>query len=157
MDTPQGAAAVAQSRQLAEHPLVAVLIAGEPAEAERYAKKLRLDGYVVAMAASLERGLELATMARPDLIFVCLGSWAVPALVLLVLRSDRATSGVPIVLVSDLSRAHLSSEVGGLLTTEQVVSRSSGIHISSDRAANGGTGKRSHRPKSWDRWLPPQR
>src|SRR5262252_4735678 len=140
MDTPNGAAAVAQSRQLAEHPLVAVLIAGEPAEAERYAKKLRLDGYVVAMAASLERGLELATMARPDLIFVCLGS-----------------SGVPIVLVSDLSRAHLSSEVGGLLTTEQVVSRSSGIHISSDRGASGGTGKRSHRPKNWDRWLPPQR
>ncbi len=57
MDTPQGAAAVAQSRQLAEHPLVAVLIAGEPLEAERYANKLRLDGYMVATAATLERGL----------------------------------------------------------------------------------------------------
>ena len=157
MDTSHGTAAVTQSRQLDEQPLVAVLIAGEPADAERYANKLRLDGYMVATAATLERGLELATMARPDLIFVCLGSWALPALVLLVLRSDRATSGVPIVLVSDLSRAHLSSEVGGLLTTEQVVSRSSGIHISNDCTANRGTGKRSHRPKNWDRWLPPQR
>jgi len=162
MDIQNGATAVAQSRTSGQHPLVALLIAGEPAEAERYGRKLRLDGYIVATADSLERGLELATMARPDLIFVCLGSWAVPALVVLVLRSDRSTSGVPLVLVSDLSRADLSSEVGGLMATEQVVTRGSGVHISDDqtagdRASSGRTGKRNHRPKNWDRWLPPGR
>ena len=160
MDTQNGASAVAQSRRSGQHPLVALLIAGEPAEAERYGRKLRLDGYTVATADSLERGLELATMARPDLIFVCLGSWAVPALVLLVLRADRSTSGVPLVLVSDVSRAYLSSEVGGLMATEQVVARGSGVSTSGDRAAGDRTssrqtGKRNHRPRNWDRWLPP--
>lgn len=125
MNTEDGVTAVALGRRSGEHPLVALLIAGEPVEADRYAGKLRFDGYTVATAASLERGLELARTTRPDLIFVCLGSWAVPALVLLVLRSDHATRGVPIVLVSDLSRAQLSSEVGGLRTTEQVVARGS--------------------------------
>ena len=139
MDIQNGATPVAQSRTSGEHPLVALLIAGEPAEAERYGRKLRLDGYTVATAHSLERGLELATMARPDLIFVCLGSWAVPALVLLVLRSDQSTSGVPLVLVSDQSRADLSSEVGGLMATEQVVTRGSGVHISDDRTAGDRT------------------
>src|SRR5262250_3069569 len=137
MDTENGVTAVAPGRRSGDHPLVALLIAGEPVEADRYAGKLRLDGHTVATAASLERGLELARMARPDLIFVCLGSWAVPALVLLVLRSDHATRGVPIVLVSDLSRARLSSEVGGLRTTEQVVARSSVVHVPSNATAGG--------------------
>jgi len=162
MDIQNGATGVAQRGRSGQRPLVALLIAGEPAETEQYGRKLRLDGYTVATADSLERGLELATMARPDLIFVCLGSWAVPALVLLVLRSDQSTSGVPLVLVSDLSRAHLSSEVGGMMATEQVVTRGSGVHMSDDRtagdrASGGRTGKRNHRPKNWDRWLPPQR
>lgn len=156
MSTKNGVGAVAPDRRSGERPLVALLIAGEPVEAERYAGKLRRDGYTVATGASLEKGLDLARIARPDLIFVCLGSWAVPALVLLVLRSDRATGGVPIVLVSDLSRAQLSSEVGGLRTTEQVVARGSGIHLADNRAAGERTSKREHVP-SWERWMSPHR
>jgi len=146
MNTENGGTAVAPDRRAGEHPLVALLIAGDPVEAARYAEKLRWDGYTVAAATSLERGLDIARIARPDLIFVCLGSWAVPALVLLVLRADRATGGVPIVLVSDLSRARLSSEVGGLRTTEQVVTRGSGIHAPRQRSAGERARKREHVP-----------
>src|SRR5437588_6749396 len=110
----------AARRQGARRP-IALLIAGRREDADRYAAKLRLDGYAVIPATGLERGLELAASARPDLIFVCVGAWAVPALVLLVLRSDGSTRGVPTILVSDLTRAHLSAEVGGLLPTENVV------------------------------------
>src|SRR5215471_778964 len=146
MDMEKGVTAVVAGRRSGDPPLVALLIAGEPVEADHYSGKLRLDGYTVATAASLERGLDIARIARPDLIFVCLGSWAVPALVLLVLRSDRATGGVPIVLVSDLSRAQLSSEVGGLRTTEQVVTRGSGIHAPRQRSAGERARKREHVP-----------
>ena len=155
MDTENGVTAIAAGRRSGDHSLVALLIAGEPVEADHYAGKLRLDGYTVATAASLERGLELARMARPDLIYVCLGSWAVPALVLLVLRSDHATRGVPIVLVSDLSRARLSAEVGGLRTTEQVVVRGAVVHAPSVGKAGGRAGRHGHQP-SWDR-RPPHR
>src|SRR5262245_13156546 len=153
MDTENGVTAVAPGRRSGDNPLVALLIAGEPVEADRYAGKLRLDGYTVATAASLERGLELARIARPDLIFVCLGSWAVPALVLLVLRSDHATRGVPIVLVSDLSRARLSSEVGGLRTTEQVEAPDAGDYAPSAGTAGGQAGRHRHLP-SRDRRSP---
>lgn len=136
MNTRNGVTPVARVRPPDEHSLVALLIAGEPAEAAIYGTKLRVDGYTVAVATSLERGLELAPTVRPDLIFVCLGTWAVPALVLLVLRSDCATHGVPVVLVSDLTRAQLASEVGGLRPTEQVVARSSGVHTQSARTAD---------------------
>ncbi len=105
---------------------VALLIAGEPAEADLYALKLRGDGYRVLAASGLERGLELAGARPPDLVFVCLGSWAVPALVLLVLRSDHATRGVPVVLVAEQSRDELAAEVGGLLPAENVVPRRPG-------------------------------
>ncbi len=158
MNTEDGVAGVALGRRSGEgdHQLVALLIAGEPVEADRYAGKLRVDGYTVATASSLERGLELARITRPDLIFVSLGSWAVPALVLLVLRSDHATRGVPIVLVSDLSREQLSSEVGGLRATEQVVARGSGIHAPNDHAAGLRTGRRGRMP-SLDRSMPRHR
>src|SRR5205085_9613961 len=76
------------ARTSGSRPLVALLIAGEPEEAGMYSAKLRRDGYAVVPATGLERGLALALAARPDLIFVCVGAWAVPALVLLVLRSD---------------------------------------------------------------------
>src|SRR5215472_9356672 len=153
MDMEKGVTAVVAGRRSGDPPLVALLIAGEPVEADHYAGKLRLDGYTVATAASLERVLELARVPRPDLIFVCLGPSAVPALVLLVLRSDHATRGVPIVLVSGLSRARLSSEVGGLRATEQVVARSSVVHVPSDGTAGGGAARRGHLP-SWDRRSP---
>src|SRR5215467_13070373 len=116
MSTKNGVGAVAADRRSGERPLVALLIDGEPVEAERYAGKLRRDGYTVATAASLEKGLDLARIARPDLIFVCLGSWAVPARVRLELLSDRAAGRVPIAHVSDLNRAQLSSEACSLLT-----------------------------------------
>src|SRR5215813_12156566 len=154
MNAQNGVMAVApDGGRSGEHPLVALLIAGEPVEAEGYAEKLRRDGYIVATAASLEKGLDLARITQPDLIFVCLGSWAVPALVLLVLRSDHATRGVPIVLVSDLSRARLSSEVGGLRWTEQVVVRGTMVHAPSDGKAGGRAGRHGHLP-SWDRRPP---
>jgi hypothetical protein len=137
----------------AARPLLAVLIAGQPDEAGLYAHKLRLDGYSVVPATGLEQGLERAAGARPDLIFVCLGSWAVPALVLLVLRSDPATRGVPTVLVSDLGRVHFSAQVGGLLANENVVPRTSSVHAArEERALTGrptGCGLRG----GWSQWL----
>jgi hypothetical protein len=105
---------------------VAVLIDGEPGQAGRHVARLRADGYAVAAATGLEAGMELAAARRPDLVFVCLGAWAVPALVVLALRADPATRGLPTVLVADRSRTDLAREVGGLLPTEQVVPRRPG-------------------------------
>jgi hypothetical protein len=123
-------------------PPVALLIAGDPGQADMYALKLRADGYVVRTASGLERGLELAGAQEPDLVFVCLGSWAVPALVLLVLRSDPATRTVPTILITEQPREELAAEVGGLLPTEHVVAR----HPGAPRQAP----QQRHRPMS--RW-----
>jgi hypothetical protein len=143
------------SRRPAAKRLVALLIAGRREDTDMYGVKLRMDGYAVIPAAGLERGLELAATARPDLIFVCVGSWAVPALVLLVLRSDDATRGVPTVLVSDMTRAQLAAEVGGLLATENVVPRSAGVHAArEERALGGRPAGCGHRP-GWEQWLRP--
>jgi|SRR5215471_15009533 len=143
------------SRRPSPRRLVALLIAGRREDTDLYGVKLRTDGYAVIPATGLERGLELAATARPDLIFVCVGSWAVPALVLLVLRSDDATQGVPTVLVSDLTRAQLAAEVGGLLATENVVPRSAGVHAArEERALGGRTAGCGHRP-GWEQWLRP--
>lgn len=114
-------------------PLTALLIAGDQDQAAPYAFRLRLDGYSVAIAATLASGLDLAGTLKPDLVFVCLGSWAVPALVLLALRSEEATRGRPVVLVSDRTRLQLAAEVGGLLPTENVVPRRSAVHVSGVR------------------------
>lgn len=134
------------------HPLVALLIAGEREQADRYASKLRADGYTVISAAGLERGLELAVTAQPDLIFVCVGSWSVPTLVLLMLRSDHSTRDVPTVLVTDEPRAQLAAEVGGLRSTEHVVPRRSAVHVTGEVAwpeRRAGCGHRT----GVDRWL----
>ncbi len=136
-------------------PLTALLIAGRPEEAELYGRKLRLDGYSVVPAAGMEQGLEAATGARPDLIFVCLGTWGVPALVLLVLRSDRATQGVPTILVSDRARNELAAEVGGLLATENVVPRSSAVHAGREEMALSGHAAGCGRRAGWEQWLRP--
>src|SRR6266481_1498882 len=80
---------------------VALLVSGDPELADRYGARLRSDGYAVVPASGLERGLELAAGVQPDLLFVCMGAWAVPALVLLVLRCDRATAELPTILVSE--------------------------------------------------------
>jgi len=137
--------------------LVALLVAGHPEEADRYAVKLRLDGYAVVPATGLEQALERAEAARPDLIFVCVGAWAVPALVLLVLRTDQSTRGVPTVLVSDLTRAQLSAEVGGLLTTENVVPRTSAVHAAREERALAGRPAGCGRRPGWEQWLPGRR
>ena len=119
-------------------PLVALLIAGDPEEAALYGAKLRRDGYAVLAATGLERGLALAATSRPDLIFVRVGSWAVPALVLLVLRTDQATRGVPTIMVSDHPRSQFAAEVGGLLPTENVVPGSLAVHAARQEEALAG-------------------
>lgn len=121
----------------AVRPLLALLVAGDPEQAELYGLKLRRDGYTVVPAAGLERGLELAARVRPDLLFVCLGSWAVPALVLVVLRSDPATAGLPTVLVTDQDPSRLAAEVGRLRSHEHVVPRSSTVHVGGERPVAG--------------------
>src|SRR5215469_13232893 len=115
--------------------LTALLVAGHPEEANLYAVKLRTDGYAVVPATGLEQALERAAAARPDLIFVCVGPWAVPALVLLVLRSDPSTRGVQAILVSDRTRSQLAAEVGGLLPTENVVPRTASVHAAREERA----------------------
>jgi len=136
-------------------PLMALLIAGHPEESDDYGSKLKLDGYSIVPATGLESGLELAAAVRPDLIFVCMGPWAVVPLVLLVLRSDRATRGVPLVLVTDQTRAQVSAEVGGLLPTENVVPRSSAVHAArQERALTGRPAGCGRRP-GWEQWLRP--
>lgn len=135
--------------------LTALLIAGRPDDAARYAVKLRLDGYAVVPATGMEQGLERAASVRPDLIFVCVGAWAVPALVLLALRSDRSTRGVPTVLVSDLTRAQFSIEVGGLLPNENVVPRTAAVNAArEERALSGRPAGCGHRA-GWEQWLRP--
>ncbi len=130
-----------------QRPLIALLVAGHPEEADRYGAKLRMDGYSVVPATGMEQALERAAGARPDLIFVCMGVWAVPAVALLVLRTDRATRGVPTVLVSDRTRAQVSAEVGGLLTTENVVPRSAAVREArEERALTGRPGGCGRRP-----------
>ena len=137
--------------------LVALLVAGHPEEADMYAVKLRMDGYAVVPATGLEQALQRAESARPDLIFVCVGEWAVPALVLLVLRSDQSTRGVPTVLVSDLTRIQLSAEVGGLLSTENVVPRTSSVHAAREERALAGRPAGCGRRPGWEQWLNPGR
>ncbi len=103
--------------------LVALLVAGDPIQAARFRRKLQFDGYAVATATGLDHALEMAAIVDPDLIFVYLGDWAVPALVLLTLRADPATAGVPAVLISDRSAEDLAREVGGLHPGEHVLRR----------------------------------
>jgi hypothetical protein len=136
-----------------QRSLVALLVAGHPEEADMYAVKLRMDGYAVVPASGLEQALDRAEAARPDLIFVCVGPWAVPALVLLVLRSDQSTRGVPTVLVSDQTRLQLSAEVGGLLSTENVVPRTSAVHAAREERALGGRPAGCGRRPGWEQWL----
>jgi len=144
--------APAPGRRSGAQPLVALLISGHPEQSDVYAVKLRLDGYAVVPATGLENGLERARAAHPDLIFVCLGVWAVPALALLVLRSDGATRGVPTVLVSDRTRAQVAAEVGGLLATENVAPRSAWVHAArAERALAGAVAGCGHRP-GWEQW-----
>jgi hypothetical protein len=137
--------------------LLALLVAGNQDEADRYAVKLRMDGYAVVPATGLEQALERAEAAHPDLIFVCVGPWAVPALVLLVLRSDTFTRGVPTVLVSDMTRHQLSAEVGGLLSTENVVPRNSSVHAAREERALAGRPPGCGRRPGWEQWLSPGR
>ncbi|HXM57961.1 MAG TPA: hypothetical protein VOB72_21370 [Candidatus Dormibacteraeota bacterium] len=144
-------------RRPANRRLIALLIAGRADDAELYSVKLRTDGYDVIPATGLERGIELAGPARPDLIFVCVGAWAVPALVLLVLRSQPSTRGVPTILVSDLTRAQLSAEVGGLLATENVVPRTAGVHAAREERALSGRPNGCGRRPGWEQWLRPAR
>jgi hypothetical protein len=146
------APAPAPGRAHRARPLVALLISGHREESDRYAVKLRLDGYSVVPATGLEQGLERARSAHPDLIFVCLGAWAVPALVLLVLRSDRATRGVPTILVSDLPRARIAAEVGGLRATENVAPRSAAVHAARMERALAGPANGCGRRPAWDQW-----
>jgi hypothetical protein len=140
-----------------QRSLVALLVAGHAEEADRYAVKLRMDGYSVVPATGLEQALERAEAARPDLVFVCVGPWAVPALVLLILRSDQSTRGVPTVLVSDQTRLQLSAEVGGLLSTENVVPRSSAVHAAREERALTGRPAGCGRRPGWEQWLSPGR
>jgi hypothetical protein len=144
--------APAPGRRHGDRPLVALLISGHPEESDRYAVKLRADGYSVVPATGLERGLRLASAARPDLIFVSLGPWAVPPLVLLMLRSDPATRGVPTVLVSDQTRLQLSAEVGGLLPTENVAPRTSGVHAAREERTLAGRPAGCGNRTGWDGW-----
>jgi hypothetical protein len=91
--------------------------------AGRWAARLRADGYAVATAGNLDRGLDLAQRLHPDLIFVHLGTWSVPALALLVLRATPATAGVPTVLISGRTAEEVAAEIGGLRPNEQVLRR----------------------------------
>ncbi len=100
--------------------LLALVVSGS---AGRWAARLRADGYAVATAGDLDRGLELAQRLHPDLIFVHLGTWAVPALVLLVLRATPATAGLPTVLISERTAEEVAADVGGLRPNEQVLRR----------------------------------
>ncbi len=136
-----------------QRPLIALLIAGHSEEADRYGTKLRTDGYSVVPATGMEQALERAAAARPDLIFVCVGVWAVPALALLVLRTDRATRGVPTILVSDRTRAQVSAEVGGPLATENVVPRSAAVHEAREERALSGRAAGCGRRPRWEQWL----
>lgn len=140
-------------RRPAGSRLTALLVAGRPDEADLYSIKLRADGYSVVPATGLEQALERAVAARPDLIFVCVGDWAVPALLLLVLRSDRATRGVPTVLVSDLTRLQLAAEVGGLLPTENVVPRTASVHAAREERALSGRPAGCGQRAGWEQWL----
>ncbi len=118
-----GLVATHQAEAATAERLVALLVAGDAVQGVRFYRKLQLDGYAVATALGLEHALEMAAIIDPDIIFVCLGDWAVPALVLLTLRTDPATAGVPTVLVTDRSTEDLAREVGGLRPGEQVLRR----------------------------------
>jgi hypothetical protein len=142
-----------RGRQASTGGPVALVIAGHPEDSDAYAVRLRLDGYTVVPATGLERGLEVAAVTRPDLIFACLGPWAIPGLTLLALRSAAATRDVPTVLVSDMTRPQLAGEVGGLLATENVVPRSAQVREArQERALTGrsaGCGQRA----GWELWV----
>jgi hypothetical protein len=121
-----GLAATHRAETATAGRLVALLVAGDPLQTARFRRKLQLDGYSVVTAAGLDHALEAAAIVDPDLVFVCLGDWGIPALVLLTLRSDPATAEVPTVLISDRPAEELAREVGGLLPGEHVLRRRPG-------------------------------
>lgn len=85
-----------------------LFIEDDPAVAEMYKLKLELDGYTVTVAKDGEEGLQLATDAPPDIIFL---DTRLPKMdgfaVLERLRSAERTAEVPVIILSNYGEREL--------------------------------------------------
>ena len=85
-----------------------LLIEDDETAAEMYRFRLVADGYTVIVARDGEEGLSLATTAVPDLIYLDI---RMPRLdgfeVLERLRSDPATQGIPVVILTNYGDVNL--------------------------------------------------
>jgi CheY-like chemotaxis protein len=85
-----------------------LLIEDDETAAEMYRLRLVAEGYTVIVARDGEEGLSLATSTLPDLIYLDI---RMPRLdgfeVLERLRSDPATQGIPVVILSNYGEASL--------------------------------------------------
>jgi two-component system, OmpR family, response regulator len=85
---------------IAEDPVAAIYVGGDPAVAELYKFKLEMDGYWVTLAGSGTQGLAQARERIPDVIFLDLGPADQSLLHMLrTLRRDRDLKDIPVVLL----------------------------------------------------------
>jgi len=85
-----------------------LLIEDDETAAEMYRLRLVADGYTVIVARDGEEGLSLATSAPPDLIYLDIRMPRLDGFEFLErLRSDPATQGIPVVILSNYGEANL--------------------------------------------------
>jgi two-component system phosphate regulon response regulator PhoB len=97
-----------QPSRLIDDDVRVLLIEDDEAVAEMYRMRLNADGYSVTIAADGEQGLRLAHDEQPDLIYLDLRLPTLDGLeVLERLRQDRATSGIPVVIVTNYGEPEL--------------------------------------------------
>src|SRR5207249_11104846 len=85
-----------------------LLIEDDGAAAEMYRMRLEQDGYTVVVAGDGESGLDVARRWHPDLIYLDLRLPRMDGFdVLRSLRSNAATAGIPVVILTNLSGSEL--------------------------------------------------
>jgi CheY-like chemotaxis protein len=85
-----------------------LFIEDDPTVAQMYKLKLELDGYQVTMAKDGEEGLDLATQARPDIIFLDIRLPKMDGFAVLErLRGNEQTRHIPVVILSNYGEREL--------------------------------------------------
>ena len=92
----------------AEEEVSVLFIEDDPAVAEMYKLKLELDGYTVRVAKDGEEGLQIASDALPDIVFL---DTRLPKMdgftVLERLRATERTRHIPVIILSNYGEREL--------------------------------------------------
>lgn len=100
------------------HEIRVLFVEDDASVVQMYRLKLELDGFVVDVAPDGIIALEKASSTKPDIILLDIRLPKLDGLsVLQELRSDRATSGIPVVILSNWNEKELvdrSRDLGAL-------------------------------------------